>query len=80
MSRRSSDLPWIEALREARAGSRPGPLAIPSVPLSAMDRPDFTPLAFAASLVATVAIACLAVGGQALRASRVEPAEVLRYQ
>ncbi|MGH8220608.1 MAG: ABC transporter permease [Steroidobacteraceae bacterium] len=43
-------------------------------------RIDLTPVVFIASLAATVAIACLAVGGQALRASRVEPATALRYQ
>jgi putative ABC transport system permease protein len=39
-----------------------------------------TPVPFVASIVATVAIVCVAVGGQALRAARVEPAAVLRYQ
>jgi putative ABC transport system permease protein len=45
-----------------------------------LSRISLTPLPFVASLVATVAIVCVAVGGQALRAARVEPAEVLRYQ
>ena len=45
-----------------------------------LTRIDLTPVAFIVSLIATVAIACLAVGSQAIRASRVEPAVVLRYQ
>lgn len=45
-----------------------------------LTRAEITMLPFAASLVATIAITCIAVGGQALRAARVEPATVLRYQ
>jgi putative ABC transport system permease protein len=45
-----------------------------------LSRAELTPLPFVASLAATVAIACIAVGSQALRAARVEPAMVLRYQ
>lgn len=45
-----------------------------------LTRIEITPLPFIASLAATIAIMCLAVGGQALRAARVEPAMVLRYQ
>jgi len=43
-------------------------------------RAAITPLPFIASLVATIAVACMAVGSQVLRAARVEPATVLRYQ
>ncbi|HET8697367.1 MAG TPA: ABC transporter permease [Gammaproteobacteria bacterium] len=39
-----------------------------------------TPVPFAASLAATVAVASLVVAGQALRASRVSPARVLRAE
>jgi putative ABC transport system permease protein len=39
-----------------------------------------TPLPFALSLAITLAIACLAVGSQTLRAARTRPAEVLRYE
>jgi putative ABC transport system permease protein len=39
-----------------------------------------TALPFAASLVATVVVACLVVVGQALRAARVNPANVLRAE
>jgi putative ABC transport system permease protein len=45
-----------------------------------LSRTDITPLPFIASLAATVAVTCIAVGGQAMRAARVEPAAVLRYQ
>jgi len=45
-----------------------------------ISRASLTPFAFIASLLITVVVACLVVGTQALRASRVEPAHVLRYQ
>ncbi|HZF31492.1 MAG TPA: ABC transporter permease [Gammaproteobacteria bacterium] len=35
---------------------------------------------FAASLLVTLAIACIAVGGQTVRAARAKPADVLRYE
>jgi putative ABC transport system permease protein len=43
-------------------------------------RMALTPVPFIASLVVTIAIAWLAVGGQAWRAARVKPADVLRYE
>jgi putative ABC transport system permease protein len=43
-------------------------------------RTPITPLPFLASLAITLAIAWLAVGGQAWRAARVKPARVLRYE
>jgi putative ABC transport system permease protein len=39
-----------------------------------------SPLVYLASLVSTVVIACAVVGGQSWRASRAQPAEVLRYE
>jgi putative ABC transport system permease protein len=39
-----------------------------------------SPLVFVASLGATVAIACVVVCGQSLRAARAQPADVLRYE
>ena len=39
-----------------------------------------TPLPFVASLAATIVVACAVVGGQALRAARVNPATVLRAE
>jgi len=45
-----------------------------------LTRTEITPLPFMASLVATLAVTCMAVGSQVLRAARVEPATVLRYQ
>jgi putative ABC transport system permease protein len=45
-----------------------------------LTRAEITPLPFVASLAVTIAIMCIAVGFQALRAARVEPAMVLRYQ
>jgi putative ABC transport system permease protein len=39
-----------------------------------------SPLVFLASLVTTVLIACVVVGGQSLRAARAQPADVLRYE
>jgi putative ABC transport system permease protein len=45
-----------------------------------LTRAAISPLPFVTSLVATVLIAWIAVGGQALRAARVEPARVLHYQ
>ncbi|HXZ68603.1 MAG TPA: FtsX-like permease family protein, partial [Alphaproteobacteria bacterium] len=43
-------------------------------------RAQVTPLPFVASLVLTLLLACLAVTGQAVPASRVKPAGVLRYE
>jgi putative ABC transport system permease protein len=43
-------------------------------------RIPLSPLPFAISFVFTVLIAWLAVGGQAIRAARVKPAMVLRYE
>ena len=43
-------------------------------------RIDLTPVPFVASLAATLAVAGLVVVGQALRASRVNPARVLRAE
>lgn len=43
-------------------------------------RVALSPLPFIASLAITVAIAWMAVGGQALRAARVKPALVLKYE
>jgi putative ABC transport system permease protein len=43
-------------------------------------RVTLTPLPFAASLAATIAVACAVVGGQAWRAARVNPATVLRAE
>jgi putative ABC transport system permease protein len=45
-----------------------------------LTRTEITPVPFLASLAATIAIMCIAVGAQALRAARVEPAMVLRCQ
>jgi putative ABC transport system permease protein len=45
-----------------------------------LTRTSISPLPFVASLIATVLIAWIAVGGQALRAARVQPARVLHYQ
>jgi putative ABC transport system permease protein len=45
-----------------------------------LTRTGISPLPFVLSLAATVLIAWIAVGGQALRAARVEPARVLHYQ
>jgi putative ABC transport system permease protein len=39
-----------------------------------------TPVPFALSLGTTILIAWVAVGGQAVRAARVRPASVLRYE
>jgi putative ABC transport system permease protein len=39
-----------------------------------------SPLLFLYSLLATVTVACLVGGGQALRAARSQPADVLRYE
>jgi putative ABC transport system permease protein len=39
-----------------------------------------SPFVFLASLVASVGVACLVVCGQSLRASRAQPADVLRYE
>jgi len=44
------------------------------------ERVELTPAPFLMGLAITVAIACLAVGSRALRAARVKPAEVLRYE
>jgi putative ABC transport system permease protein len=43
-------------------------------------RMALTPLPFVASLAATIVVACAVVGGQALRAARVNPATVLRAE
>ena len=43
-------------------------------------RVSVTPVPFIASLCLTVAIAWIAVGGQAIRAARTKPASVLRYE
>jgi putative ABC transport system permease protein len=45
-----------------------------------MQRIDLTPLPFVLSLTIALAISCAAVGGQALRAARVSPAHVLRFE
>jgi putative ABC transport system permease protein len=45
-----------------------------------IQRMTLTPLPFVLSLVIAVAIACIAVSGQALRAARVSPATVLRFE
>ncbi|HEX5049806.1 MAG TPA: ABC transporter permease [Gammaproteobacteria bacterium] len=41
---------------------------------------DITPWPFVASLLVTLAIACIAVGGQTLRAAHMKPADVLRHE
>ena len=43
-------------------------------------RIPLTPVPFVVSLIVTLGVAWLAVGGQAYRAARVRPAEVLRYE
>jgi putative ABC transport system permease protein len=43
-------------------------------------RISLSPIPFALSLAATILIAWVAVGGQAVRAARVKPANVLRYE
>jgi putative ABC transport system permease protein len=43
-------------------------------------RVALTPTPFLTSLAATIVVACAVVGGQALRAARVKPAEVLRAE
>lgn len=45
-----------------------------------LHRIALTPLPFALSLVITLLVAWLAVGGQALRAARTQPASVLKYE
>ena len=45
-----------------------------------IQRIGLTPLPFVLSLAIVVAIAVIAVGGQALRASRANPADVLRFE
>ena len=45
-----------------------------------MQRIALTPVPFVLSLAVALAIACAAVGGQALRAARVSPAAVLRVE
>jgi hypothetical protein len=41
---------------------------------------ETAPLLFLASSFATLIVACLVVGGQALRAARSQPAQGLRYE
>jgi putative ABC transport system permease protein len=41
---------------------------------------EITPWPFVASLLVTLAIACIAVGGQTLRAAHMKPADVLRHE
>ena len=43
-------------------------------------RIELTPVPFVASLIVTLGVAWLAVGSQAYRAARVQPAQVLRYE
>jgi len=45
-----------------------------------IQRIALTPIPFLLSLAITILIACAAVGGQALRAARVSPAHVLRFE
>ncbi|MEM1104971.1 MAG: ABC transporter permease [Pseudomonadota bacterium] len=45
-----------------------------------LSRIDLTPIPWIASLVITLLVGWIAVGGQAWRAARIKPAEVLRYE